>query len=87
MALVAGLTEGIAIPSSAIQYEDGQPVAYVQTGGESFQRRALVIGATDGKNTIVSSGLNLNEYVVTTGAYQVYLGSLGNSEFGEGHAH
>ena len=87
LALVGGLTEGITIPSSAIQFEDGQPVAYVQTGGESFQRRALVIGPTDGKNTIVSSGLNLNEYVVTTGAYQVYLGSLGNSEFGEGHAH
>ncbi len=87
LARIGGQTDGITIASSAIQYEDGQPVAYVQTEGESFERRALVLGATDGTNTVIENGIDVGEYVVTKGAYQIYLASLGNSEFGEGHAH
>ena len=34
----SGLTTGIAIPSSAILDENGTPVAYVQSGGETFER-------------------------------------------------
>ena len=87
LAFVGGEAEGLALPTAAIQHEDGQPVAYVQTEGESFERRLLVLGATDGNYTLVERGVEAGEYVVTKGAYQVYLASLGTSEFGEGHAH
>ena len=79
-------TNGVAIPNAAIQTEDGQPVAYVQTGGESFTRRPLQLGATDGQLTIVERGLEAGEHVVTAGAYQVYLASLNTSDIG-GHGH
>lgn len=77
---------GVAIPTAAIQTEDGQPVAYVQTGGESFERRPLRLGPTDGQTTIVERGVQPGEHVVTTGAYQVYLASLNTAQVG-GHGH
>lgn len=87
--LIAGSpAEGVAIPNEAIHIEDGQPVAYVQTGGESFVRRPLRLGPTDGYATIVERGLQAGEHAVTAGAYQVYLASLNTSEMaGHGHPH
>jgi RND family efflux transporter MFP subunit len=79
---------GVAIPNEAIQTEDGRPVTYVQTGGESFERRPLELGPTDGHHTLVERGVQAGEYVVTNGAYQVYLASLGSSQMaGHGHPH
>ncbi|WP_263790040.1 efflux RND transporter periplasmic adaptor subunit [Salinibacter sp.] len=79
---------GVTIPNAAIQMEDGEPVAYVQTGGESFERRPLQLGPTNGKHTLVKRGVQAGEHVVTAGAYQVYLASLGSSETaGHGHTH
>jgi cobalt-zinc-cadmium efflux system membrane fusion protein len=79
---------GVTIPNEAIQTEDGEPVAYVQTGGESFERRPLQLGSADGERTLVERGVQAGEHVVTRGAYQVYLASLGSSETaGHGHTH
>lgn len=79
-------TSGVAIPNDAIQMEDGRPVAYVQTGGEGFDRRPLRLGPTDGTVTLVERGIQAGEHVVTAGAYQVYLASLNTAEVG-GHGH
>jgi multidrug efflux pump subunit AcrA (membrane-fusion protein) len=85
---VGGTRSGVAVPNQAITHEDGQAVLYVQTGGESFERRPVVLGPTDGTATLIASGLSTGEYVVTEGAYQVYLASLGTTEVGDhGHAH
>ena len=62
-------------------------MAYVQTGGETFVRRALTLGARDGTRTRVLAGLNLGERVVTEGAYQVRLASLSGGDFAGGHSH
>jgi membrane fusion protein, heavy metal efflux system len=43
---VGGTVTGVAIPNSAIVDDNGTPVAYVQTGGESFERRVLTLGAS-----------------------------------------
>jgi RND family efflux transporter MFP subunit len=85
--LLEDSTSGVAIPNEAIQTEDGRPVAYVQTGGESFERRPLQLGPTDGQHTLVERGVQAGEHVVTTGAYQVYLASLNTSQIGHGHTH
>ena len=85
---VGGKRQGIAIPNAAIQREDGQSVAYVQVGGESFARRVLTLGPSDGTHTLVESGIAQGDFVVTLGAYQVYLASLSTSDIAaEGHAH
>ncbi|MCS3613273.1 efflux RND transporter periplasmic adaptor subunit [Salinibacter ruber] len=85
--LLADTQSGVAIPNEAIQTEDGQPVAYVETGGESFERRPLELGPTDGQYTLIERGVQAGEHVVTTGAYQVYLASLNTSQIGHGHTH
>ena len=84
---IGGLTKGIAVPNTAILDDNGTAVAYVQTGGETFVRRALTLGARDGTRTRVLAGLNLGERVVTEGAYQVRLASLSGGDFAGGHSH
>ena len=84
---VGGTENGVAIPNEAVLDDNGTPVAYVQTGGESFERRVLTLGASDGTRTHVQAGIRPGEMVVTTGAYQVRLASLSGSEFAGGHTH
>lgn len=84
---VEGHTSGLAIPNTAIREEEGVPVAYVQTGGETFERRLLQTGPTDGTYTIVERGLDPGERVVTEGAYQVYLASIDTDDAGGHHHH
>lgn len=79
---------GVAIPAAAILEEDGLPVTYVQTGGESFERRVLELGPSDDQWTLVRAGVTAGERVVTEGAYQVKLASLATGEVADhGHAH
>ena len=78
---------GVAIPNAAIQREDGQAYAFVQTGGETFQRRSLTLGPVGEDYTIVQQGIEEGEYVVTEGAYQVQLASLNADEAVQGHGH
>ncbi|MDT8437059.1 MAG: efflux RND transporter periplasmic adaptor subunit [Gemmatimonadota bacterium] len=84
---VGGTVSGVAIPHGAIVDDNGTPVAYVQTGGETFERRVLALGETDAAHTRVLEGIRPGEMVVTTGAYQVRLSSMSGDEFAGGHAH
>jgi RND family efflux transporter MFP subunit len=84
---VGGMTRGVAIPNSAIIDDNGTPVAYVQVGGETFERRVLTLGARDGVWTQVVAGINPGERVVRDGGYQVRLASLSGNEFAGAHAH
>ena len=63
-------------------------VVYVKVGGEAFQRRVVELGPSDGSWTIIAAGVADGEQVVTTGAYQVKLASLGDAEISDhGHPH
>jgi cobalt-zinc-cadmium efflux system membrane fusion protein len=84
---VGDAERGIVIPRSAVLDEGGASVAYVQMGGESFERRVLTLGATDGALVVVQAGVEAGEMVVTLGAYQVRLASLSGNEFAGAHAH
>ena len=78
----------LAVPAQAVTDENGMLVAYVQLGGESFERRPVTIGESDGQWTTILSGLQPGEHVVTRGAYQVRLASLNTSELSDhGHVH
>ena len=87
--LLSGEPEpALAVPARAIVDEDGLLVAYVQIGGETFERRALAVGASDGEWTVVLSGVRPGERVVTRGQYQIKLSSLNTSEISDhGHPH
>ena len=84
---IGGVARGIAVPNEAVLDDNGTPVAYVQTGGETFARRILTLGERDSMRTQVLAGLSLGEMVVTVGAYQVRLASLSGGDFAGGHAH
>ena len=78
---------GVAVPSAAIQDENNLPVVYVKLTGDTFERRVVETGPSDGSWTIVASGIDPGEHVVTLGAYQVNLAALGVVEPSDGHAH
>ena len=79
---------GVAVPAAAVLEEDGLMVVYVKVGGEAFQRRVVELGPSDGSWTIIAAGVADGEQVVTTGAYQVKLASLGDAEISDhGHPH
>lgn len=84
---VGGTVTGVAIPNEAIIDDNGTPVAFVQTGGETFERRVLTLGESDAMHAQVIQGIRPGEMVVTTGAYQVRLASMSGEGFAGGHAH
>lgn len=78
---------GPVVPASAIVDDAGQPIVFVQAEGESFERRAVTLGARSGNAVQVLSGVKVGERVVTTGAYLVRLASLSTQAPAHGHVH
>lgn len=78
----------IAVPEAALIDDNGLDVVFVQSGGESFQRRVLRLGLRDRGFVQVLSGVNEGERVVTKGAYLVFLAASSPAQLGaHGHAH
>jgi membrane fusion protein, heavy metal efflux system len=77
----------VALPNSAIVEEGGQPIAFVQLNGETFEKRALKLGLRDGSFVQVLEGLKPGERVVTQGAYAIRLSSISGVIPAHGHAH
>ncbi len=77
----------IAVPIAAIVDEHGRDVVYVQTGGESFERRFVKLGIRDGAYVEVLQGLDAGDRVVTDGAYLIRLSAASTSLPVHGHAH
>jgi membrane fusion protein, heavy metal efflux system len=80
-------SRGLAIPLGAIVDDKGIAVAFVQTEGETFERRELELGIKSDGYAAVKSGLKAGERVVTKGSYRVHLGSLSTTLPAHGHAH
>jgi membrane fusion protein, heavy metal efflux system len=75
------------IPVSALIEEQGVFFAYVEIAGESFSKRELTLGGSDGINVQVLAGLKEGERVVTKGAYQIKLAAASGVIPAHGHAH
>jgi cobalt-zinc-cadmium efflux system membrane fusion protein len=76
-----------AIPVEALVEDGGTDVVYVQTGGESFERRMVELGIRDGDHIAVLDGVAPGEWVVARGAHSVKLASSSTAAIGHGHAH
>jgi membrane fusion protein, heavy metal efflux system len=81
------IPNALTIPVSVLMEEQGNFYVYVQSGGESFQKREIKIGASDGENVQVLSGVSEGERVVTKGAYQIKLSSASGKLPAHGHEH
>jgi cobalt-zinc-cadmium efflux system membrane fusion protein len=75
------------VPVTAIVDDAGRPIVFVQTGGESFERRAVTLGTRGGEVVQITEGLKAGERVVTKGAHLVRLASLSTSVPAHGHVH
>ena len=56
----------LALPESAVKFEGGKAVVYVQTGDKdanTFERRVVQTGLSDGVNIEIRSGLRIGEKV------------------------
>lgn len=84
---VAAADSRLAVPRSAVIEDGGRDVVYVQTGGETFDRRPVRLGMIDGEYVEVLAGVSAGERVVSRGAYSVRLAAAGGNDIGHGHAH
>ena len=64
---------GIMLPNSAIVEEMGIYCVFVQTCTDSFEKRIITKGVTDGQNTQILNGVKAGERVVSKGAINVKL--------------
>ena len=77
----------IAVPRAALVAEDARWIAFVQLGGETYERRELTLGVRDGDWVEVRAGLADGEWVVTQGGLAIRLASVSSVIPAHGHAH
>jgi cobalt-zinc-cadmium efflux system membrane fusion protein len=81
------ISQALIIPTSSLLENNGTYSVIVQTGGESFEKRAVILGVSDGISVHVISGVDLNERIVVKGAYQVKMSAMSGQTPAHGHAH
>jgi cobalt-zinc-cadmium efflux system membrane fusion protein len=74
-----------AVPKSAIVEISTRPYVFVQSEGESFLKRLVTLGISDGRYVEIKSGLDPRERVVTEGGFDVHVASLSGTV--ESHRH
>jgi cobalt-zinc-cadmium efflux system membrane fusion protein len=77
----------VAVPANAIVDDGGQPIVFVQTGGESFERRPVRVGGPREGGFVQVEGIEAGERIVTRGAHLVRLAALSPQTPGHGHVH
>ena len=77
----------LVISKSALMQDYSLNYVYVQTGGESFEKREVKLGVDDGVNVQILSGITEGEWVVTEGAYQIKMASMSSTIPAHGHEH
>jgi len=80
-------TDSVAVPRSAVLFEESRSVVYVQQGGETFERRFVKTGIEDQEWVEILEGLELGERIVTTGSYDVALAARSSELPEHGHVH
>lgn len=77
----------VAVPANAVVDDGGQTIVFVQTGGESFERRPVRVGGPREGGFVQVEGVEPGERIVTRGAHLVRLAALSPQTPGHGHVH
>jgi membrane fusion protein, heavy metal efflux system len=77
----------VAVPADAVVDDGGQPIVFVQTSGESFERRPVRVGGPREGGFVQVDGVEPGERIVTRGAHLVRLAALSPQTPGHGHVH
>ncbi len=78
-------TETLAVPIGAVVEIGAQPMIFVQKTGESFTRRRVTLGRSDGAHVAILAGVEPGDMVVTVGGFDVHVASLSGAL--ESHRH
>lgn len=65
------MRSAVVIPSAALQEMDEQPVVFVQTAEDTFEKRVVKVGPAQRESVPVLEGVKSGERVVTTGAFML----------------
>lgn len=86
--IVKSSGDGIMVPNTSLVEEMGGFFVFVQVKPEMFEKRAVNVGFTDGKNTLITNGLEVGETIVEKGAIYVKLAQgAGKLDPHAGHVH
>lgn len=86
--ITAATGDEVAVPANAVVDDGGQTIVFIQTGGESFERRPVRVGGSrEGGLVQITEGLEGGERIVTRGAHLVRLAALSPQTPGHGHVH
>ena len=77
----------LAIPVEALTEEQGLYFIYLQKCEESYKKQEVKLGASNGKEVEIVSGLHAGDRVVVKGAYHVKLASASNALPAHSHEH
>jgi RND family efflux transporter MFP subunit len=66
----------LVVPRDAVVDDSGELIVYVQTEGESFERRPVRLGLQDGDHVELQQGVALGDRLVLDGAYAIRLSTL-----------
>ncbi len=77
----------VVLPRSALTEEQGSFFVYIQVDDECYRKQLVEIGADNGKEVEIRSGVSPGNRVVTEGAYQVKLAAVTNALPAHSHEH
>ena len=85
--LTAPMQNVISVPVSALIEEQGVYSVFVRVHEEAYKKVPVTLGADNGSEVQILSGLNAGDEVVTVGAYQIKLASASNAIPAHTHNH
>lgn len=85
--LTSPMEEVLSVPVSALIEEQGIYSVFIRLDEEGYQKREVKLGANNGSEVQILSGLKPGENVVTQGAYQIKLASASNAIPAHTHNH
>lgn len=85
--LTAPMENVLSVPVSALIEEQGIYSVYIRLDEEGYKKQEVTLGADNGSEVQILSGLKIGDQVVTRGAYQIKLSSASNAIPAHSHHH
>ena len=84
--LSAPIEKALVLPITSLTEEQGAYFVYIQLDEDGYKKQEVQIGANNGKDVQILSGIKAGDRVVAEGAYQIKLAAKSNI-IPEGHSH
>ncbi len=79
-------TDVLTVPVSSLIESQGLYFVYIQLNADDYKKQEVKIGASDGQNVEILSGLKTGDKVVSKGAYHIKLAAASGT-LPQGHTH